>query len=58
LTIISELGRALGEYQPMMIGAIAILVMLLMPEGLIGLPNRFKLLNRKLLNQTQRMRRS
>ena len=58
LTIISELGRALGEYQPMMIGAIAIFVMLLMPEGLIGLPNRFKLLNRKLLNQTQRMRRS
>jgi branched-chain amino acid transport system permease protein len=58
LTIISELGRALGEYQPMMIGAIAIFVMLLIPEGLIGLPNRFKLLNRKLLNQTQRMRRS
>jgi branched-chain amino acid transport system permease protein len=58
LTIISELGRALGEYQPMMIGAIAIFVMLLMPEGLIGLPNRFKLLNRKLSNQTQRMRRS
>jgi branched-chain amino acid transport system permease protein len=58
LTIISELGRALGEYQPMMIGAIAILVMILMPEGLIGLPNRGKLLYRKLLNQTKRMRRS
>jgi branched-chain amino acid transport system permease protein len=58
LTLVSELGRALGEYQPMMIGAIAIVVMLLMPEGLIGLPNRVWLLYRKLLNQTQRMRRS
>jgi len=58
LTIVSEFGRALGEYRPMMIGAIAIFVMLLMPEGLIGLPNRAKLLYRKLLNQARGMRRS
>jgi len=56
LTIISELGRALGEYQPMMIGAIAIFVMLLMPEGLIGLPKRGKLWYRRSLHQTKRMR--
>jgi branched-chain amino acid transport system permease protein len=58
LTMVSEFGRALGEYRPMMIGGIAILVMLLMPEGLIGLPNRAKLVYRKLLKQTGRRRRS
>ena len=58
LTIVSELARGLGEYQPMMIGAIAIFTVLLMPEGLIGLPNRVKLWYRKLLKQTRGMRGS
>jgi branched-chain amino acid transport system permease protein len=49
LTIVSELARGLGEYRPIMIGAIAILTMLFMPEGLIGLPKRVKLWYRKLL---------
>ncbi|MBN1692613.1 MAG: branched-chain amino acid ABC transporter permease [Dehalococcoidales bacterium] len=54
LSIISELARGLGEYRPMMIGAIAIIFILLMPEGLVGLPNRCKLLYRKLLRLIQR----
>jgi len=58
LTIVAELGRGIGEFQPMLIGAIAIFAVLLMPEGLIGLPNRVKLLYRKLLKQTRRMRGS
>ena len=49
LTIVSELSQELGEYQPMMIGAIAIFFVLLMPEGLIGLPHRVKLWYIKLL---------
>jgi branched-chain amino acid transport system permease protein len=52
LTAISELTRGLGAYQPIMFGAIAIFIMLLMPEGLIGLPDRIKLWYRKLLKQT------
>ena len=54
LSIISELARGLGEYRPMMIGAIAIVFILLMPEGLVGLPYRCKLWYRKLLHLTQR----
>ena len=58
LTIVSETSRKLGEYQPMLIGAIAILFVLLMPEGLIGLPNRVTLWYEKLWQQTGRSRRS
>lgn len=58
LTIISELARELKEYQPMLIGAIAILSVLLMPEGLISLPNRVTLWYGKLLQRTGRLRRS
>ena len=49
LTIVSELARPLREYQPMMFGALSILVVLFMPEGLTGLPSRLKLWSRKLL---------
>ena len=45
LTLISEFARSLGEYQPMLIGSIAILVVTLMPEGLVGLPHRLNLWN-------------
>ncbi len=38
LTLISELARPMREYQPMIIGAIAILVSLFIPAGLTGLP--------------------
>ena len=58
LTIVSETSRKLGEYQPMLIGAIAILFVLLMPTGLIGLPNRVTLWYEKLWQQTGRSRRS
>ena len=43
ITMASELSRSLEQYQPMMIGAIAILVVLLIPEGIIGLPDRLLL---------------
>jgi branched-chain amino acid transport system permease protein len=42
LTLISELARPMREYQPMIIGGIAILVMLFMPGGLAGLPSQFR----------------
>jgi branched-chain amino acid transport system permease protein len=58
LTIISELARELKTYQPMLIGAIAILSVLLLPEGLIGLPNRIALWYGKLSQQAGRLRRS
>jgi branched-chain amino acid transport system permease protein len=58
LAIVSEIFRKLGEYQPMLIGAIAILFVLLMPEGLAGLPNRFMLWSRKILQRTGRLQRS
>ncbi|MBM4338273.1 MAG: branched-chain amino acid ABC transporter permease [Deltaproteobacteria bacterium] len=40
ITIASELSRSLAQYQPMMIGAIAIITVFLFPEGIIGLPGR------------------
>ena len=40
MTLITEFTRPVAQYQPMMIGVIAILVMLLMPEGLVELPGR------------------
>ncbi len=40
LTLLSEETRRLQEYQPMIIGAIAILVMIFMPAGLVGLPRQ------------------
>jgi branched-chain amino acid transport system permease protein len=58
LTILSELSRELKEYQPILIGAIAILFVLLMPEGLIGLPNRVKLWYGKLFKRTRMTRGS
>jgi branched-chain amino acid transport system permease protein len=42
IVIISELLRSIGEYQPMVIGGIAIAVMLFIPEGIVGVPHRFK----------------
>jgi len=42
LTVISEWARPMKEYQPMIIGAIAILVVLFMPGGLVGLSNLVK----------------
>ena len=43
LTLASELARPLKEFQPMLIGAIAILVVLFLPEGIVSLPQQFKL---------------
>lgn len=40
LTLVAEYSRPILEYQPMVIGAIAILVMLFMPAGLTGLPSQ------------------
>lgn len=38
LTLVAEFARPIAEYQPMVTGAIAILVMIFMPMGLSGLP--------------------
>lgn len=38
LTVLAENTRSMQQYQPMIIGAIAILVMIFMPMGLVGLP--------------------
>jgi len=38
LTLVAEFTRPIAEYQPMVTGAIAILVMIFMPMGLAGLP--------------------
>ncbi len=40
MTLLTEFTRPVAEYQPMIVGAIAIAVMLLMPEGLVELPRR------------------
>jgi branched-chain amino acid transport system permease protein len=42
LTLITEFTRAVKEYQPMVIGVIAILVMVFMPDGLADLPARLR----------------
>ncbi len=38
LTLLAENTRSMQQYQPMITGAIAILVMIFMPTGLVGLP--------------------
>ncbi len=43
LTLLSEKTRFMQEYQPMIIGAIAILVMIFMPMGLAGLPRQIRM---------------
>ncbi len=42
LSLVYEFARPVEEYQPMIIGAIGILVVMTIPEGLIGIPERFK----------------
>lgn len=42
LSLISELTRPVEEYQSMVIGAIAIGMVLIIPDGLISLPEKFR----------------
>jgi branched-chain amino acid transport system permease protein len=42
LTLLSENTRSMQEYQPMITGAIAILVMIFLPMGLVGLPAQIR----------------
>ncbi len=42
LTLIAESSRSMLEYQPILIGAIAIIVMLFLPMGLAGIPGQIK----------------
>jgi len=37
--LISEFSRPLDEYRPMLIGALAIVVMLVIPQGIVGIPS-------------------
>jgi branched-chain amino acid transport system permease protein len=41
LSLVMEFSRPMQEYQPMMIGAIALTVVMLIPEGLVSIPARF-----------------
>lgn len=38
LSLVGEASRSMAQYQPMLTGAIAILVMIFIPSGLVGLP--------------------
>jgi branched-chain amino acid transport system permease protein len=40
LSLVSEFVRPMQEYQPMIIGAIAIAVVMILPEGLVSLPDQ------------------
>ncbi len=42
LTLLAENTRSMQQYQPMITGAIAILVMIFMPMGLVGLPAQIR----------------
>jgi branched-chain amino acid transport system permease protein len=37
--MLSEFSRPLDEYRPMLIGALAIVVMLIIPQGIVGIPS-------------------
>jgi branched-chain amino acid transport system permease protein len=47
LTLIPEVFRMLKEYQPYLFATALMLVIFLMPEGLVGLPERFRLRSRR-----------
>jgi len=55
LMLISEFARALEEYRPMLIGAIAIATILLMPKGLVGLVDRLKPWYQKVIHLNRRV---
>ena len=40
LSLVMEVSRPMQEYQPMIIGAIALIVVMLIPEGLVSIPAR------------------
>jgi branched-chain amino acid transport system permease protein len=42
LSLVYEFARPVEEYQPMIIGVIAIAVVMIIPEGLIGIPEKIK----------------
>jgi branched-chain amino acid transport system permease protein len=42
LSLVYEFARPVEEYQPMIIGVIAIVVVMIIPEGLIGIPKKIK----------------
>jgi branched-chain amino acid transport system permease protein len=41
LSLIMEFTRPMQEYQPMIIGAIAVAVVMIIPEGLVTIPSKF-----------------
>ena len=42
IELFSEIARPLGEYRPMIIGAVAIVAMLVLPEGIAGIPSSIR----------------
>jgi branched-chain amino acid transport system permease protein len=47
LMLITEFARSLEEYRPIIIGFIAIIVVLFLPEGVTGIPERLKQILKK-----------
>lgn len=47
LTVLPEVARPLKSYMPFLFAAILMLIIFLMPEGLVGLPQRLRSLSRK-----------
>ena len=60
LTLLAEETRSMQQYQPMIIGAIAILVMIFMPMGLVGMPavRGWRLKMRRLAEAARRIGRA
>ena len=50
LSLIMEFSRPMQEYQPMIIGAIAVAVVMILPEGLVSIPSTVGAWRSKFLN--------
>ena len=51
LTLVPEFARPLKEYEPLIFGGLLVFVVFLMPEGMVGLGNRFSRCYRALLGR-------
>jgi branched-chain amino acid transport system permease protein len=54
LTLVPELARGLREFQPLIFGGLLVFVVFFMPEGIVGLPERFSLWYRKILGSLKK----
>jgi ABC-type branched-subunit amino acid transport system permease subunit len=56
LTVLPEFARPMRQYQPIVFGALVVLIMFLMPQGIVTLLDRFLLRARKLLEKIRKAR--